>query len=122
MSDSALFEDVPLPKQWPKHVRSAIVHVISLAHWAIVYTRSVAADSPLTRVRLKAQLEQATNEICLLTEELRIKEARMARLDARHRPHYLPTDRLAILEMKAARGCIVAPIEKEGNGPPIQSL
>ena len=35
---------------------------------------------------------------------MRIKDARMAQLDPHHRPHYPPTERLAILELKAARG------------------
>jgi predicted RNA polymerase sigma factor len=34
---------------------------------------------------------------------MRIKDVRMAQLDPHHRPHYPPTERLAILELKAAR-------------------
>ncbi|HEV2947765.1 MAG TPA: DDE-type integrase/transposase/recombinase, partial [Gemmataceae bacterium] len=34
----------------------------------------------------------------------RIKDARMASIPAHHRPFYRPTERLAILELKAARG------------------
>ena len=30
------FSNIPLPKAWPEHARSAIIHVISLAHTAIV--------------------------------------------------------------------------------------
>jgi transposase-like protein len=40
----------------------------------------------------------------LLREELRIKDARMASIPAHHRPFYRPKERLAILELKAARG------------------
>ena len=36
---------IPLPKDWHRHVRSAILHVISLAQFATVYARSWAADS-----------------------------------------------------------------------------
>ena len=36
-------------------------------------------------------------------EELRIKDARMKRLSAQRRPHYPPVERLAILELRAAR-------------------
>ena len=43
-------------------------------------------------------------ELALLKEEQRIKDARMAAVRARRRPHYSPTDRMAILELKAARG------------------
>lgn len=39
----------------------------------------------------------------LLREELRIKDARLGRLAPLRRPHYGPTERMAILELKAAR-------------------
>ena len=35
---------------------------------------------------------------------MRIKDARMEGIPAQRRPHYLPTERLAILELRAARG------------------
>ncbi len=67
------FADIPLPKTRPEHARSAIIHVISLAHAAIVCARGWAANSPIARVRLRGQLEEARAEIALLTEELRIQ-------------------------------------------------
>jgi putative transposase len=102
------FANIPLPKAWPEHARFAIIHVISLAHAAIVCARGWAANSPIARVRLRGQLDQARAEIALLTEELRIKDARMASLDPRRRAHYRPTERLAILELRAARGWSMA--------------
>jgi len=48
-------------------------------------------------------LGQARQEIALLREELRIKDARMAAIPAHRRPHYPATERMAILELKAAR-------------------
>ena len=56
------------------------------------------------RVRLQADLEQARNEISSLREEIRMKDARMAKIDPVRRPRYPATDRMAILELKAARG------------------
>ena len=44
---------IPLPKSWTRHVRLAMLHVISLAQFATVYTRSWAVDSVNGRVRLK---------------------------------------------------------------------
>ena len=41
MSETAL--ELRLPKSWPATVRSAMLHVISLAKYAAVYTRSWAA-------------------------------------------------------------------------------
>jgi hypothetical protein len=43
MSNSAF--QITLPKSWPTVVRSAMLHVVSLAKYAAVYTRSWAADS-----------------------------------------------------------------------------
>ena len=96
MASNALRAKLTLPKGWHKNVRAAIVHVVSLAQHAMAYTRGWAADSLNARVRLKAQLDQATQEIALLREEIRIKNARLARIPAHRRPHDPPTQRLAI--------------------------
>jgi transposase InsO family protein len=95
---------VPLPKSWNKHVKSAIVHVVSLAQYATAYTRSWAADSSNARIRLTAEKEQLTQEVALLREEIRIKDVRLARVPAHRRPHYPTTERMAILQLRAARG------------------
>ena len=95
---------IPLPKGWKQHVRSAVLHIISLAQYATVYTRSWAADSTNTRLRLKAELDRANQENALLREEMQIKDARMARIDPHRRPHYPPVERMAILQLRAARG------------------
>ena len=95
---------VPLPKSWKKHVRSAMLHVISLAQYATVYTRSWAVDSMNGRVRLKVENKRLWQELALRDEEIRIKDARMARIAPHRRPHYPPTERMAILELRAARG------------------
>ena len=47
-----------------------------------------------------------------LREELRIKDARMAHLPAHRRPHYPPMERMAILELRAARGWSLAQTAK----------
>ena len=39
----------------------------------------------------------------LLTEEIHIKDARMKRIESQRRPHYVPTERMGILELRAAR-------------------
>ena len=95
---------IPLPRKWTPHVRSAVLHVIGLAQYATVYTRSWAADSRNARVRLKAETDRLRQEVALLAEEIRIKDARMQRIDSHKRPHYPPTERMAILELRAARG------------------
>jgi predicted RNA polymerase sigma factor len=95
---------VPLPKKWSRHVKSAILHVVSLAQYAAAYTRSWAADSSNARVRLTAERDRLTQQVAVLREEIRIKNARSARIDAHRRPHYPPSERLAILALRAARG------------------
>jgi hypothetical protein len=47
-------------------------------------------------------------EVHLLREEIRIKDARMEQLEAHRRPHYPPTARPAILELRAIRGWSLA--------------
>jgi putative transposase len=93
-----------LPKGWPHSVKNAILHGISLAQYSIAHARGWAADSVSQRVRLKAELDRALQNNALLREETRIKDARMARIDPHRRPYYPPTERIAILELKAARG------------------
>ena len=103
MATLATLQVQRLPKAWTKHVRAGVLNVISLAHFAIVHARGCAMNSSIPRVRLVAELEEARAEIALFQEELRIKDARLAKIDPRHRPHYPPTERLAILELRAAR-------------------
>jgi hypothetical protein len=94
---------IRLPKSWTSQVRSAVLHVISLARFSLAYSRSWAADSANTRLRLKAALERAEEEIALLREELRIKDARMTQIPPHRRPYYPPVERMAALQLRAAR-------------------
>jgi hypothetical protein len=103
MSTSQQTPNVSLPKGWKKQVRSAVLPVLSLAQYAAAYTRSWAADSTNARVRLKAELDRANEELLLLREEIRIKNARLARIDPHRRPHYPPTERMAILQTTVGR-------------------
>lgn len=95
---------LPLPKSWPQNIKTAVLHVISLAHVAIVHARSFVINSPSARTRLAGDLQGSLDEISLLEEELRIKDARMAMIGAHRCPQYRPIERMAILELKAARG------------------
>ncbi len=78
---------IPLPRGWPGRVRSAILHVISLAQFALAYTRGWAANSQVARVRLKGANDRLRQQVALLTEEIRIKDARMRQIAAQRRPH-----------------------------------
>ena len=97
-----------VPKHWSRSVQRTLVTVMSLAHYTLVSTRSWATNSRNQRVRLSAKADQLDHEIRLLREEIRIKDARMARMPASRRPHYRPTERLAILELRGLRGWSLA--------------
>ena len=111
MPDQAL-PDIPVPFGWPKNVKSAVLHVVSLAHYAITCARGWAANSINARVRLSSDNNRLNQDNQLLREEIRIKDARIAKLEPRRRPHYPATERMAILELKAARGWSLAQAAK----------
>ena len=94
---------IPLPRAWPSRVKSAVIHTISMAQFVTAYTRGWAANNPNARIRLKAKLDRAEQDNTLLREQLRIANARMASIPPSRRPQYKPPDRMAILEVKAAR-------------------
>jgi hypothetical protein len=50
--------DPPLPRHLTRSVHAALLHVIALAKYALVYTRSWAANSNCQRVRLAAKVDQ----------------------------------------------------------------
>ena len=83
---------IPLPKGWQSCVKSAVLHAIALAHYAIVYARAWAADSINARVRLSAENHRRQEECVLLREEHRIKDARTAQIAPQRRPHYAGHD------------------------------
>jgi hypothetical protein len=95
---------LPLPKGWRGCVKSAVLHAIALAHYAIVYARAWAADSINARVRRSSENDRLHEECALLREEIRLKDARIAQIGPQRRPHYGPHERMAILELRAARG------------------
>lgn len=94
---------IPLPKVWSTQVKSAVLHVIALAQYALIYSRSWAADGNNQRVRLRAECDRLEQEVSWLREEIRIKDLRMTQIEPPRRPHYPPTARMAILELRTAR-------------------
>ena len=82
---------LPLPKGWPRRVRSAAVHAIALARLALTTARGQANSTDSGSGRIA----RLTDEFLLIMEEMRIKDYRMNTIPALRRPHYLPTERLA---------------------------
>ena len=64
---------LPLPKHWPQMVRSAAVHAIALARLALTTARGQANSTDPGSVRIA----RLTEEILLIKDEMRIKDARM---------------------------------------------
>jgi hypothetical protein len=93
---------IHLPKGWQGCVKSAILHAIALAHYAIVYARAWAADSINPRVRLAAENDRLHEECALLREETHIKDSRMTQIAPQRQPHYSGHEHMAILELRAA--------------------
>ena len=85
-----------------------MLHEVSLAQYAAIFTRSWAANSSNARVRLKAEKDRLQQDFAQLRAEMRIKDARMKALSPSRRPYYSPTARLEILELRAARGWSLA--------------
>ena len=93
-----------IPRGWNKRVQSAILQAISLGHYCFFLIVGRLARSPRALDRAVAETERLRYEVELLGEELRLKDARMARVPSHRRPHYSPTERLAVLQLRAARG------------------
>lgn len=91
---------IPLPRKWNQRVKSAILHVISLARFSQTAATKNAAG-PLDK---DAEIERLRQQLALRDEIDRIKDIRMASISAHKRPRYPPTERLAILEVRAAQG------------------
>ena len=100
--------ELRLPENWPRQVRSAVVHAVSMAHTAFSTACGRVEHRFDELVRLRADNDRLHQEISLLLEELRIKNARMEKLTPQRRPHYPAVERLAILELRAARGWSLA--------------
>src|SRR5690606_33602438 len=96
-------ESVPLPRGWPKHVRSGILHVIGLAPTAITLARSWAVNIRIARLRLAGENDRLKTEVALLNRELDLFRARFERIPAKNRPHFSPPQRLDVLQLKASR-------------------
>jgi hypothetical protein len=72
MPAKSTFPAFSLPRTWHSQVKSAVLQAISLAHYALTYSRSWAADCRSERVRRKAEASRLTDEASLLDEELQI--------------------------------------------------
>lgn len=61
---------LPLPAGWHKLARIAILQAISLAQFALAYTRGWTVNCQVTRVRWQVEHNRLSQEVTLLTEEI----------------------------------------------------
>ena len=85
-------------------MEAALLHAVAMARTAVLSACAGLEDGPLARARHAAEIARLRCEVACLREELRIKDVRLGRLSAHQRPHYAPTERLAILALRAAAG------------------
>ncbi len=65
---------IPLPTDWPIHVKKGILHVIALARVAQTAARASSKKRGLVAL-LHAKVEEQAEEISRLEEELRLKDS-----------------------------------------------
>ena len=104
----ASFFEVPLPRGWSEHAKSAVLQALGLAHFVLTHVRGWCLDRRIARVRLAASRVIALSKVAAREEEARILRSRLEHVEAQRRPHYPPTSRLAILVLRAARGWTIA--------------
>ncbi|MEM7168059.1 MAG: helix-turn-helix domain-containing protein [Planctomycetota bacterium] len=92
------------PRGWKERVKWLVLNVISLGRVCTSVLEAEDVESTDPQVRGSAEVEALHREIRLLNEELSLKDARLSRVSPRKRQHYSPTERMRILELKAARG------------------
>ena len=92
---------IPLPKDWSKSIRSAVLNIIGLLRIGMLAGREFLIREGDPNI---AKIHRLETEVAMLNEELRIIGARMERIPPHHRPHYLAVERMAILELRAMRG------------------
>ena len=99
--DEEQIESIPLPGNWSRTARHAVLNVIGVMRIAMLAGRKYLIqhnDVPT------AHIHRLETEVGLLREEARILGARIARIAPKRRPQYPPIERMAILELRAMRG------------------
>ncbi len=97
-----------VPRSWKRRVKSSMLHATSLARYCMASIQGKSATSRIPGVRLQQRIDQLQHDNSLQREEMRIKDARMLRLSPHRRPYYASIERMAILELRAARGWTAA--------------
>jgi len=71
---------IPLPRSWNRRVKSAVLQILALSHYTFAGLIARAVHDRNRQTPMRAEIDRLQQELALLREELRIKNARMARL------------------------------------------
>jgi len=97
--------DIYLPCDWPDSIRPAMIHAANLARHDMIYIHATSEEKDQSfHSREASRIERLLNEIAQLNEYVRILQTRISKIPAKHRPHYSPQERMAILMFKTAKG------------------
>jgi hypothetical protein len=77
---------IPLPRDWHKHVKSALLHAIGLERLALIAARAGFENGPDPRAAMAAENDRLRELVAIREEEIRIKDARLRAIPARERP------------------------------------
>ena len=93
-----------------------------LGRAVVTQVRSWAINSPLERIRLRADCERLTTLVAQQQEELGLLRMRFERVPSKSRPHFTPPERLRVLQLKAASGWSAAETARRLLLAPISTL
>lgn len=85
MSPQPFSAELPLPKSWTKVIKSAVLHVISLAQLTIASAQAKAINNKEANP-FQVEIERLGQQVTILQDQLRISRQRMRRVPA----HLLP--------------------------------
>jgi hypothetical protein len=63
MQANSIDQRIPLPRHWPRRVRSAVVHVVSMSNVAFTVSRTHAENQFNARIRVQAENDRLWREV-----------------------------------------------------------
>ena len=94
---------LPLPKDWPRRIKSSMLQLFSLTKLTVATIQGQMVENKDTDP-YQVRIGQLEHKVRLLDEFIRILADRMVRIPPHRRPRYLPIERMQILELKSLCG------------------
>ena len=95
---------MPLPPRWQQLAQNGMVMVQAIIRTAMLQACADFESGPNPRAALAAEVARLNEQRAIYEEAARILCARLQAIPAHQRPHYAPTERLAILALRARAG------------------